>query len=164
MFAYGRNIYSLSRSGYYPKFLSLTGTRKTPYVALIAGAVLGYISLIITKYSGSDTAGAVVLNIAVWGAVIAYILQMLSYLLLRRNFPNANRPYRSPVGVLGAVVAGLLAILVFVGQLLNVALRPAIGAIAVVYLIGLVYFGFVSRHRLVKSPEEHYALTHGEQG
>lgn len=161
MFAYGRNIFSLSRSGYYPKFLSLTGARKTPYVALIAGAVLGYLSLIITEYSGSDTAGAVVLNIAVWGAVIAYILQMLSFVLLRRNLPNVDRPYRSPVGVLGAVVAGLLSVLVFIGQLLNVALRPAIGAIAVVYLIGLVYFGFVSRHRLVKSPEEHYALSHG---
>jgi len=30
MFAYGRNIYSLSRAGYYPKMLSLTGSRKTP--------------------------------------------------------------------------------------------------------------------------------------
>ena len=27
MFAYGRNMYSLSRAGYYPKFLSLTGKR-----------------------------------------------------------------------------------------------------------------------------------------
>ena len=38
MFAYGRNMYSLSRAGYYPKFLSLTGKRKTPWVALVVGA------------------------------------------------------------------------------------------------------------------------------
>ena len=43
IFAYGRNTYSLSRAGYFPKFLSRThGTRKTPHVALIAGAVVGY--------------------------------------------------------------------------------------------------------------------------
>ncbi len=30
MFAYGRNIYSLSRAGYLPQSLSLTGKRKTP--------------------------------------------------------------------------------------------------------------------------------------
>ena len=44
IFAYGRNTYSLSRAGYFPQFLSKThGTRKTPYVALIAGAVVGYV-------------------------------------------------------------------------------------------------------------------------
>ena len=43
IFAYGRNTYSLSRAGYFPQFLSKThGTRKTPHVALIAGAVVGY--------------------------------------------------------------------------------------------------------------------------
>ena len=33
MYAYGRNMYSLSRAGYYPKVLSLTGSRQTPYIA-----------------------------------------------------------------------------------------------------------------------------------
>ena len=41
MFAAGRNMYSLSRAGYYPRVLSLTGKRKVPYVALIASAVIG---------------------------------------------------------------------------------------------------------------------------
>ncbi len=41
IYAYGRQIYSLSRAGYFPRFLSLThGTRKTPHVALIAGALI----------------------------------------------------------------------------------------------------------------------------
>src|SRR5262245_59279060 len=36
IFAYGRNVYSLSRAGYYPHGLSLThGKRQTPYVALL---------------------------------------------------------------------------------------------------------------------------------
>ena len=30
--AYGRNMYSLSRAGYYPQFLSLTGKRPTPWL------------------------------------------------------------------------------------------------------------------------------------
>ena len=45
MFAYGRNMYSLSRAGYYPKVLSLTGKNQTPWVALIAGAVIGFVAL-----------------------------------------------------------------------------------------------------------------------
>ena len=42
IFAYGRQIYSLSRAGYYPSFMSLThGTRKTPHTALLTGTVIG---------------------------------------------------------------------------------------------------------------------------
>ena len=47
MFAYGRNMYSLSRAGYYPQFLSLTGKRQTPWVALTVGAVIGFIALVV---------------------------------------------------------------------------------------------------------------------
>ena len=43
IFAYGRQIFSLSRAGYFPRFLSLTHPRRnTPHVALLAGAGLGY--------------------------------------------------------------------------------------------------------------------------
>jgi ethanolamine permease len=158
MFGYGRNIYSLSRAGYYPKVLSLTGSRKTPWTALIAGALIGYAALLWAQYGG-ESAGAVVLNIAVWGAVIAYFLQMVSYILLKRNRPNLARPYKSPVGVAGAAVAALLALLIFVGQALNPALTTAIQAIAIVYVIGLVLFGLFGRKKLVLSPEEQAAIS-----
>ena len=42
IFASGRQIYSLSRAGYFPHFLSVThGEHKTPNVALITGAAVG---------------------------------------------------------------------------------------------------------------------------
>ncbi len=45
IFAYGRQIYSLSRAGYFPAWLSVThGTRQTPGRALIAGSILGYLA------------------------------------------------------------------------------------------------------------------------
>ena len=163
MYAYGRNIYSLSRAGYYPKVLSLTGTRKTPWIALVVGAVIGIVALVLVD-TGGETAGAIVLNIAVWGAVLAYLLQMVSFVLLRRKFPNASRPYRSPFGVAGAVFAGAVAALIFVGVMLNEDYRPAIIAIAVIYVVALVGFAVFGRHRLVLSPEEEYAMSGGLHG
>jgi ethanolamine permease len=153
MYAYGRNIYSLSRSGYYPRWLSLTGRRRTPWAALLVGAVAGYGALLWAEYGG-ETAGAVVLNIAVWGAVVAYVLQMASYLALRHRLPDLARPYRSPTGRAGAVVAGALALVVFAGQALDEGYRSAIVAIGVVYGVGLVAFAVFGRNRLVLSPEE----------
>ena len=166
MFAYGRNMYSLSRAGYYPKFLSLTGARQTPWVALLAGAIIGFVALIIVDLAGGATgvAGAIVLNIAVWGAVLAYLMQMVAFVILRRKFPNAKRPYRSPWGVAGAVAAGVIAFLIFIGFLLNATFQPAIVAIAVIYVVGLLIFGLYGRHRLILSPEEEYAVSGGLHG
>ena len=45
IFAYSRQLFALSRAGYLPRWLSLTGGRKTPYMALIVpGTCLLYTS------------------------------------------------------------------------------------------------------------------------
>ena len=171
MFAYGRNMYSLSRAGYYPKFLSLTGKRQTPWVALLAGAVIGFVALYVVDLLSSidaegvgAVAGAIVLNIAVWGAVLAYLMQMISFVILRRNYPKAKRPYVSPWGVPGAVVAGILSAAIFAGFLLNEAFQPAIIAIVVVYVVMLAIFALWGRNQLILSPEEKYAVSGGLHG
>ena len=169
MFAYGRNMYSLSRAGYYFKGLSVTGKNKTPWLALLVGGVIGFAALVLLDYlTATDTtgevsgvAGAIILNIAVWGAMLAYLMQMVSFIILRVKHPELDRPYRSPWGLGGATVAGLIAALAFVGFLLNEAFRPAIYAIIIVYAVFLLYFALVGRHNLVMSPEERYAV-HGK--
>ena len=160
MFAYGRNLYSLSRAGYYPAFLSLTGKRKTPYWGLVVGAVIGFAALFIIAYGGSG-AGSVVLNIAVWGAVLAYLLQMVSFVLLRRRMSGISRPFVSAYGVPGAVVAGALALCIFIAVLLNPDYRLAVYAMVVIYLLATVFFAVYGRKHLVLSPEEEFASSGG---
>lgn len=165
MFAYGRNMYSLSRAGYYPKFLSVTNKQKTPFIALLAGAIIGYVALVlidlltaIDATGAGAVAGAVVLNIAVWGAMLAYGMQAASFLILRKKLPDINRPYRSPWGVFGGWAALVIAGITFIGFLINPAFLPAIIAIAVVYAVMLLIFAVWGRHNLVLSPEEDYAI------
>ena len=168
MFAAGRNVYSLSRAGYYPKFLSLTGKRKTPWVALLASAVVGVVLIFGLGqfvYEGDPVAAAgALLLIAVFGAVIAYLLQMVSFLILRRRFASAERPYRSPVGLWGALVAGLISLITLVLMPFNSDYRGVVMWVAIVYVVGLILFGLFGRKRLVLSPEEEYAITGGVHG
>ena len=169
IFAYGRNTYSLSRAGYFPQFLSKThGTRKTPHVALIAGALVGYavsylVYVLQQKELGTQIVAAL-LNMAVFAAVISYIMQMTSFVMLRRNMPNIERPYRSKWGVPGAVIAGVLAAVSLIAIFLNEAYRPGLYGVAIYYVLGVLYFAIAGRHRLVLSPEEEFALTLGERG
>jgi ethanolamine permease len=169
IFAYGRNTYSLSRAGYFPKFLSVTsGSRKTPQVALIAGAVVGYaVALFVFILQENDLGAKIVaalLNMAVFAAVISYIFQSTSFVILRQKLPNIERPYRSRWGIPGAVVSGTLAAIALVSIFLNDAYRPGVYGVAVYYVLGVLYFAIAGRHRLVLSPEEEFALTQGEQG
>ncbi len=165
IFAYGRNIYSLSRAGYFPRWMSIThGKRKTPYVALLLGGVVGYgLAWWINESTGTNT-GAALLTMAVFGAVISYFMQMLSFVLLRRNLPDIDRPYRSPVGIAGAVVAGAIALISLVSLYLDKTYRPGVIGTAIWFILGLVYFAVAGRHKLVLSPEEEFALTQGAKG
>ena len=112
-FAYGRNIYSLSRAGYFPKWLSITGEkRKTPHVALISGCVVGFLILLIMFFTGGEKAafGKTILSMAVFGALIAYAMQCLAFIMLRVKYPNIERPYRSPLGIPGALIALIISL------------------------------------------------------
>lgn len=163
IYAYGRNLYSLSRAGYLPKGLSLTlRGRQTPHLSLLAGAVIGYgLALLIAFgqewFGPTVPVAAVLLNMAVFGAVISYVLQMAAFIRLRQRFPQMERPYVSPLGIAGAAVAGIIALLVLVFSLLNADYRMGLYGCALWFAAGLLYFALKGRRQLVKSPEEEFA-------
>lgn len=165
MFAYGRQIFSLSRAGYFPTSLSLThSTFKTPHVALIAGAVLGFVVMLVIKLTSAENAGAIIggklLAMSVFGAMISYLLQMVSYAILKLKFPAMVRPYISPLGLGGALTAGLIAAVTLATLFITQTdyRYAAIGA-AAWFLTGIAYFALHSRKNLVLAPEEEFALS-----
>ncbi len=94
LFARGRQIYSLSRAGYFPQFLSITHPRhKTPYVALLAGSAVALAIMFALWFGmGAEKGAAVIqgmlLNMAVAGAMLSYLLQAVSFLVLRARLPD----------------------------------------------------------------------------
>jgi len=89
-------------------------------------------------------------------------MQAAAFLILRKKFPNINRPYKSPWGVFGGWAALIISGIAFIGFLINPAFLPAIVGIAVVYAVMLLGFALVGRHHLVLAPEEEYALSAGK--
>jgi len=169
IFAYGRQIYSLSRAGYYLPFMSLThGTRKTPYAGLLTGTAIGVVVLFAIWFSrGAEEGGAIIggtlLNMAVFGAMISYAFQGVSFILLRVKMPDIPRPYRSPFGIPGAVITVLIALWTMYYQLKDPVYLKGVVAALGWYVAGLLYFAFVGRHRLILSPEEQFAISRGAE-
>jgi len=166
IFGYGRQIYSLSRAGYFPTWLSVThGMRRTPHRALLSGAALGFgAALAIHWTRQGGPVGAVLLNMAVFGAVLAYLLQMASFIVLRRRFAHIERPYRSPIGTAGAAAAAIIAAVTLWTLFRAPEYNKGVIGAAVWFLLGIGYYAAYGRRRLVLAPEEQAALEHRRGG
>ncbi|OCP17921.1 MULTISPECIES: amino acid permease [unclassified Ensifer] len=168
IFAFGRQIYSLSRAGYFPHFLSVThGKHKTPNTALAAGSLVGFLVMLVVWFTqGGEEAGSfiggVLLNMAVFGAMFSYLLQGLTFIQLRRAFPNIERPYRSPFGVPGAVITVIIALITIFFQFTDPLYQKGIIGVAIWYALAVVYFAAYGRKTLVYSPEEEFAVRQRE--
>ncbi|MFZ5672737.1 MAG: amino acid permease [Pseudomonadota bacterium] len=166
LFAQGRQIYSLSRAGYFPKGLSLTHqTYRTPHVAMVVGSVVGLLIMLVIWFSlgaekGGSIIGSVLLNMAVFGAMFSYILQAISFILLRKNQPHINRPYRSPLGIGGAVVTIIIAVVTLYYQVQDPNFFSGVFWVGVWFVVAIIYFALVGRHKLILSPEEEFAMEH----
>lgn len=165
IYAYGRVFFALSRAGYLPRWISLTSKQfKTPHIGLILGGLSGFIVAVILDLVGTGVVGAALLNMAVFGAVISYTAVMLSYIKLKNDRPDMPRPYKSPLGVPGAVVGAVLAVLALLACFTNPDYRPGVYGVAVFLAANILYFALVSRFRLVaQAPEEEVALMAAAQ-
>ncbi len=131
---YSRQIFALARAGYLPRGLAKVHPRfKTPHRAILAGGVVGiaaiYSDELITL--GGQTLTANIVTMSVFGALLMYIISMLSLFKLRRSEPDMERSFRAPFypwfpgfALFGALVAlatmiwfNALVALVFVGLL-----------------------------------------------
>jgi ethanolamine permease len=150
IYAYSRQTFALSRAGYLPRALSVTNGRKAPVLALLVPGAIGFV----LSLTGQ---GAMLLNMAVFGATVSYVLMMVSHIVLRRREPDLPRPYRTPGGTVTTGVALVLAAAAVVATFLvdEVAAFWTLGA----YAVFLGYFALYSRHHLVASaPEEEFEL------
>ena len=149
IYAYSRQLFALSRAGYLPTVLSVTNRRKAPTLALIVPGLIGF-ALSLTGQ------GDLLLNMAVFGAAVSYVLMMVSHIVLRRREPGMKRPYRTPGGTVttgfALVIASLAVIATFLVHV--VAALCCLG----VFALFMLYFAVYSRHRLVSnSPDEEFA-------
>ncbi|WP_075843974.1 ethanolamine permease [Collinsella bouchesdurhonensis] len=157
MFAGSRQIFALSRAGYFPTCLSVTGKRKTPVSALL---VLSVVGIVIVAIMGD---GSLILNVAVFGACISYALLNLSHIILRKKAADMKRGYRTPGGTLTTAIGFCLSVVAVISTFFVDVV--AAGSVLCIYVLGLLYYMLFARNRIVgNAPEEELAaLISAEQ-
>ncbi|MGD9947155.1 MAG: ethanolamine permease [Desulfobulbus sp.] len=104
--AAGRAVLELGRVGYLHPGLGKVSPRfKTPTNALLFNLVIGIVALMTGK-TGE------IITIAVFGALVLYVISLITIFALRKNYPDMERPFKVPfypvapaIGLVISVVA-----------------------------------------------------------
>lgn len=142
-----RQIFALARAGFMPKYFESTHARfQTPHRALIAGAVVGLAAILSDdlQFNGM-TLTANLITMAVFGAIVMYIVSMMSFFVLRKNEPDLERPFRTMgYPLFPAIALSLAAISLLTMIYYNQALALVF---AVLMALGYVYFSLTQGQR-----------------
>ncbi|WP_407363119.1 ethanolamine permease [Pseudomonas luteola] len=144
---YSRQFFALARAGYLPVGLAKLSRFQTPHRAIIAGGVVGVAAIYsdgLINLQGMSLTAAMI-TMSVFGAIVMYIMSMLSLFRLRRTEPNLPRSYRA----LGYPFVPALALAIALVCLVAMAwFNPVIGLVFLTFMgVGFVYFLFTARQR-----------------
>ena len=150
---YSRQFFALARAGYLPRGLAKLSRFQTPHRAIIAGGVVGIAAIYsdgLVNLQGM-TLTAAMITMSVFGAIVMYIISMLSLFKLRRSEPNLERTFRAPGYPVVPAIALVLAVVCLVAM---AWFNTTIGLIFLGFMAaGFVWFQFTAHHR-ASAPED----------
>lgn len=140
---YSRQTYALARAGYFPQFLAKLNSKSVPVWGLIVPGVIGVVC------AGSAAFANALILLAVFGAVVMYVLSMISLFILRVKEPNMERPFKVAFPVVPAIA--LLLGLVFLYCVIRYSLMttslplfgmnvPLWGVVVVIFAVAVLYY------------------------
>jgi ethanolamine permease len=115
---YSRQFFALARAGFLPKGLAKLSRFQTPHRAILAGGVVGIAAIFsdgMVNLQGLSLTAAMI-TMAVFGAIVMYIMSMLSLFKLRRSEPDLERSFRAPGYPVVPAIALLLALVCLVAM------------------------------------------------
>jgi len=152
---YSRQIFALARAGYLPAALASVNPRfQTPHWAILAGGVVGILAIFSDSLIviGGLSLTANIVTMAVFGAIVMYIISMAALFKLRRTEPALLRPFKAPLYPFAPALALGLAILCLVAMVYyNGLLALIFGGLM---LAGYAYFRLTHDEALAASDGE----------
>lgn len=158
---YSRQIFAMARAGYLPGFFAtLHPTRRTPHWAILAGGAIGIVAIFSDSFIqiGGLPLTANIVTMSVFGAILLYILSMLSLLRLRHTEAALERPFRAPFyPVFPALALGLATVFLATMIYYN---RIVFALFVGLFAISLLFY-FLSRNARAAAAADDALLASG---
>ncbi|WP_437613016.1 ethanolamine permease [Erwinia sp. V71] len=137
---YSRQFFALARAGYLPPGLAKLSRFQTPHRAIIAGGVIGIAAIFSDSWINLQgmSLTAAMITMAVFGAIVMYLMSMLSLFRLRQTAPDMARSFRAP-GY--PIVPGIALVLAVVCLIAMLWFNPLIGGLFIAIMaMGYAWF------------------------
>ncbi|HYL91943.1 MAG TPA: amino acid permease [Alphaproteobacteria bacterium] len=138
LYVTSRMLFSLARSGYAPQRLGVLNQHGVPMGALLA-SMLGIVAAIVLKLRAPDMAYLYIINTALVGGMIAWLVSLLAHVRFRAGMTPAQLAqltFKSPLGAAGSIL-GFVAIVATVASTWWVQQSSVAAKSAVFYLVVL---------------------------
>ncbi|MCC3717131.1 ethanolamine permease [Rouxiella badensis] len=150
---YSRQFFALARAGYLPAGLATLSRFQTPHRAIILGGVIGIAAIFsdgVVNLQGMSLTAAMI-TMAVFGAIVMYIMSMLSLFKLRRTAPDLARSFLAPGYPVVPAIALCLAVVCLIAMVwFNLEIA---GIFLVFMLVAYLYFGATKAQRNAAAPD-----------
>lgn len=132
-----RYIYTMAEDNALPKFFGKVHPKyKTPWVAILTVGIFNVI--LIATGSINYIASVSLISLG-----ICYIIGCMAYIGLKRRYPDLNRPYKAPLGIIGAI----LTIIIYV-FMLAFSDRIALLTSAGITILCIIYWAIFVRGKI----------------
>ena len=153
LFAAGRQMHSMSKSGLLPQCLSITyGSNQVPIAAMLTTTMIGFIVLFplwLTDPQGDD-----IYELAILGACFVYLSMFWCFLLFKVHYGSMDRTFVNPLGIISAIF-GIAFFSVIIISLLFIQMNyHALIAFVPLMILAIMYYYRVVESRQFFSKEE----------
>ncbi|AUG99156.1 ethanolamine permease [Pectobacteriaceae bacterium CE70] len=157
---YSRQFFALARAGYLPTGLAKLSRFQTPHRAIITGGIIGIAAIFSDGWINLQgmSLTAAMITMAVFGAIVMYIMSMLSLFRLRRSAPELERTFRAPGYPIVPAIALVLALVCLIAMLW---FNPLIGGIFIVFMLAGYSYFLVTKTQRNNAPQD--VLLMGEE-
>lgn len=155
MWGCGYQVSSLAQSGLLPRVLSSTfGVNSTPYFTLALSSV-GQVIVCVLLWKYAPSVGPpLLLQTVIIGASLVYVSIFCAFIVFRLRFGAMKRHWKNPVGITGAVVGIVLALLLFLSAVGFQSQTDSLIVYVVYMTCAAVYYVTYAQYRQYFSPDE----------
>lgn len=155
MWGCGYQVSSLAQSGLLPRVLSSTfGVNNTPYFSLALSSICQVIVCVLLWKYAPLVGPPLLLQTVIIGASLVYVSIFCAFIVFRLRFGAMKRHWKNPVGISGAVVGIILALLLFLSAVGFQGSNDSLIVYVVYMTCAALYYVTYARYRQYFSPDE----------
>ena len=161
LFAFNRQVFSLSRKGFIPQVFSRISSTGVPYTALLFCCLFGYAIVLMLIQANNPQLVTIILNISIMSTLLLYIAINVIFIKLRFSMSDHERKFKSVFGLWGPAYSIAVYVVSFIFLIWGVydTIGISIAVFVAVIFLWMLYFYFVSRKNIVLDNDEKNAIV-----